>query len=88
MCIINQPLATRLFPGESPIGHVLMRGRDAEIRHEIVGVIGDVKSNGLNSPVPDEIYYPMRQLGKPAMNVTARTTGDPDCDCRASSPRP
>jgi len=77
VCIINQQLANRLFPGESPIGHVLMRGRDAEISHEIVGVIGDMKSNGLNSPVPDEIYFPMRQVGRPAMNVTARTTGDP-----------
>ena len=54
-----------------------MRGRDAEFSHEIVGMIGDVKSNGLNAPAPDEVYYPMRQLGKPAMNVTARTTGDP-----------
>jgi predicted permease len=76
VCIVNQSLASHVFPGESALGHKLMRGRDAEFAHEIVGVIGDVKSNGLNAPVPDEIYYPMRQLGKPAMNVTARTTGD------------
>lgn len=43
----------------------------------IVGVIGDLRSNGLNAPPPDEIYYPLRQLPKPALNVTARTTGDP-----------
>jgi ABC-type antimicrobial peptide transport system permease subunit len=36
-----------------------------------------VKTNGLNAPVPDEVYYPMRQLGRPGMNVVARTTGDP-----------
>ena len=54
-----------------------MRGRDAEIKSEIVGVIRDVKTNGLNAPVPDEVYYPMRQLGRPGMNVVARTTGDP-----------
>jgi predicted permease len=76
VCIINQSLANHVFPGESPLGHVLLRGRDAEIPQTIVGVIADVKSNGLNSPAPDEIYYPMRQLGKPAMNVTARTSGD------------
>ena len=42
-----------------------MRGRDADIKGEIVGVIRDVKTNGLNAPVPDEVYYPMRQLGRP-----------------------
>ena len=36
-----------------------------------------MKTNGLNAPVPDEVYYPMRQLGRPGMNVVARTTGDP-----------
>jgi predicted permease len=76
-CIINQSLATKLFHGESPLGRVLLRGRDAELAHTIVGVIADVKSNGLNAPPPDEIYYPMRQLGRPSMSVTARTTGDP-----------
>lgn len=89
-CIINQSLATRLFPGESPLGHVLLRGRDAEIPHAIVGVIADVKSNGLSAPVPDEVYFPMRQLGRPAMNVTARTTGDPSAlqaDLRAAVAR-
>ena len=76
VCIINQTLAKHLFPGESALGHILLRGKDAEIGHTIVGVIEDVKSNGLTAPVPDEVYYPMRQLGKPALNVSARTTGD------------
>ena len=67
VCIINESLARRLFPGESALGKVLLRGRDAEIKSEIVGVIRDVKTNGLNAPAPDEIYYPMRQLGRPGM---------------------
>jgi putative ABC transport system permease protein len=77
VCIINQQLATRLFPGEPAVGHILTRGRDADIRHEIVGVIADVRSAGLTAPAPDEVYYPMRQLGRPGMSVTARVTGDP-----------
>jgi predicted permease len=76
-CIINQSLAARLFPNESPIGRVLLRGRDAEFAHTIVGVVADVKSAGLNAPAPDEVYYPMRQLGRPSMAIAARTTGDP-----------
>jgi predicted permease len=77
VCIINESLAKRLFPGESPLGKSLLRGRDAEISAEIVGVIRDVKTNGLNVPAPDEMYFPVRQLGRPGMQVVARTSGDP-----------
>ncbi len=77
VCIVNESFARHVFPGESALGKTLLRGRDADIKSEIVGVIGDVKTNGLNAPVPDEIYYAMRQLGRPGMNVVARTTGDP-----------
>jgi len=77
VCVINDSFAKRLFPGESAIGKVLLRGRDAELRAEIVGVVRDVKTNGLNQPAPDQIYYPMRQLGRPGMQVVARTSGDP-----------
>src|SRR6185503_7022296 len=62
---------------ESPLGRIILRGRDAEIKAEIVGVIRDVKTNGLNAPAPDEIYYPMRQLGRPGMAVVGRVDGDP-----------
>jgi putative ABC transport system permease protein len=43
---------------------------------EVVGVIGDVKTNGLNAPPPDEIYFPVRQLALPGMTIIARTSGD------------
>ena len=76
VCIVNESLAKRLFPGESPLGRTLLRGKDADVRAEIVGVVRDVKTNGLNNPAPDEIYYPMRQLARPAMAIVARTSGD------------
>ena len=81
VCVVNESLAKRLFPGERALGQVLLRGRDAELGAEIVGVIRDVKTNGLNAPPPDEIYYPMRQLGRPGMAVVGRvgpsTAGSP-----------
>jgi putative ABC transport system permease protein len=77
VCVINEALARRLFPGESPLGKVLLRGRDAEIRSEIVGVIRDVRTIGATLPVPDEIYFPLRQMPRPAVTVVARTEGDP-----------
>jgi len=77
VCIINSTLAKHLFPGESALGHALLHGRNADIRMEIVGVIEDVKSNGLNVPVPDEVFYPMAQTGYPGMVIIAATDGNP-----------
>ncbi len=78
VCVINETFAKRLFPGESPLGKVLLRGRDADIHVQIVGVVGDVKTSGLNAPPPDTIYYPVRQLGRPGMAVVARIDGPAD----------
>ena len=74
--VVNETFAKHVFPGESAIGKVLMRGKDADIKVEIVGVIADVKSGGLSAPVPDEIYYPLQQLGRPGMSVIVRTDVD------------
>jgi predicted permease len=76
VCVINESFAKRLFPSDTPLGKILLRGRNAELQMQIVGVIHDVKTNGLNAPVPDEMYMPMRQLGQPGMGVIARTDGN------------
>jgi predicted permease len=83
VCIVNESLAKRLFPGESALGHEVLRGRDAEIGAEIVGVIRDVKTNGLNVPAPDEVYYPMRQLGRPGMAVVGRVVASTAASLRS-----
>ncbi|MBS0631495.1 MAG: ABC transporter permease [Verrucomicrobia bacterium] len=77
VCVINESFAKRLFPGESAVGKILLRGRDADIKVEIVGIVADVKSNGLNAPPPDSIYYSMRQVGRPGMGLVAKIDGDP-----------
>ena len=76
VCIVNESFAKHVFPGESALGRIVLRGRDADVKSQIVGVIADVKSNGLNAPAPDEVYYPMDQLGRPGMFVIARTEVD------------
>ncbi|HMF28106.1 MAG TPA: ABC transporter permease, partial [Candidatus Cybelea sp.] len=62
VCIINESFAKRLFHGESALGKILLRGRDGEIKCEIVGVVADVKSANLDEPAPDEMYVPFRQV--------------------------
>jgi len=77
VCVINETLAKKLFPGQSALGYTLLRGRDAEIKAEIVGVVRDVKTTGLNAPAFEEIYYPMLQMVRTTMTVVAKTAGDP-----------
>jgi len=75
--IINQSFARKLFPGQSALGKRLLRGKDANIEVTIVGIIHDVKTNGLNAPAPDELYQALRQFGRPGLAIVARTTGEP-----------
>jgi predicted permease len=77
VCIINQSFAKRLFPDESALGKILLRGPDAEIKCQIVGVVADVKSANLNEPAPDEIYVPFHQVPQSVGTLIVRTDGDP-----------
>jgi predicted permease len=77
VAIVNESLAKRIFPGQSPLGKTLMRGVNSEFKSEIVGVIHDVKSAGLNVAAPDEIYYSARQLPRATMAIVAGIDGDP-----------
>jgi predicted permease len=77
VCVINESFARRLFPDGNALGKILLRGRDAEIKCEIVGLVGDVKSAGLNAPPPDEMYLSFRQFARPTGTVVVRTDGDP-----------
>ena len=77
VAVINESLARKLFSDESAIGRTLLTGLNADVVHEIVGVIADVKTTGLNQPPPDEIYYHVNQRANNGMGIAARTTGDP-----------
>lgn len=71
--IINETLAKKLFPGESALDKVLLNGPNSATKNRIVGVIRDVKANGLASPPPDEIYIPTLQRSGAFMNVVTAT---------------
>ncbi|HTL66219.1 MAG TPA: ABC transporter permease [Lacunisphaera sp.] len=71
VAIINSSFAKHLFPSESALDHFFLTGPKGDTPVRIVGVIGDVKSNGLSAPVPDEIYFPRDQRGGAFMAVVA-----------------
>ncbi|MCX6952008.1 MAG: ABC transporter permease [Verrucomicrobia bacterium] len=72
VAIINETLAKKLFPNDSPLDHAFVTGPNSDLITRIVGVIRDVKSAGLAVPPPDEIYYPRDQRGGAFMCVVAQ----------------
>jgi len=72
VCLINEQLAQKLFPGQSALGQVILFGIGGEGRNQIVGVLRNVKTAGISAPVPDEIYFPRAQRGANFMTVVAQ----------------
>ncbi len=70
VAVINETLAKKLFPGERVLDQVIISGR-TPTKYRIVGVIRDVKANGLAAPPPDEIYFAHSQRGGGFMTVVA-----------------
>jgi putative ABC transport system permease protein len=76
--IINQTMADRYWPRENPIGQrVTMMDWGPPLTGEIVGVAGNVKSDALNAPPSNMIYWPERQFPSIFDNLVVRTSGDP-----------
>lgn len=78
--IINQALATNFFPNENPIGKLLMIDMNDpkdQKPTEIVGVVGNVKHEGLNTTPRAMIYWPHPELALPFMTLVVRTEANP-----------
>ncbi len=81
--IVNQALAAKLWPGESPIGKSLvlpaammaMAGGDKETAFEVVGVAGDMRLRALQAP--PEIFIPTSQATPFWTNLVIRTRDNP-----------
>jgi putative ABC transport system permease protein len=81
VCLINQTLAREFFPGEDPVGKRLKQGgtdRPDNQFMEIVGVVGDVRYEGLNAKVQPAYYEPFAQTAWGDMSLVVRSaTTDP-----------
>jgi putative ABC transport system permease protein len=72
--IVNRALANRYWPGEDAIGKTLTAGK---VQASVIGVVGDVRSEGLATPPRTAIYGPFGKFPRSVMHVYVRTQGDP-----------
>jgi len=80
VAIINETIARRYFPNQSPLGKRLTFGDPASPDPrwwEIVGVAHDVKNFGLDSDSRFAVYLPFAQVPTGFMFAALRTAGDP-----------
>jgi predicted permease len=72
VAIVNETFARRHFPGENPVGRTLITGM-AQLPSEIVGVVADVRSTGLNTPPEPDYFLPALQRPETFTNILVRT---------------
>ena len=76
--LINETLARKFWPNESPLGQrITMKDWGPPLTGEIVGVVGDVKGDGLDAAVGPMLYWPDTQFGQIFNTMVVRTDDDP-----------
>ena len=74
--VINEAMARRFWPGEDPVGQRL---RFASRPRTIIGIVGDVRHEGLNGEPKPEMYVPIAQAPnvEGGARLVVRTAGEP-----------
>ena len=75
--IVSQSLARQQFPNMDPIGQRLFVEWSHETPYQIVGVVGDVKHDGLDKEARPTVYFPNAQETQNIATLMIRTAGDP-----------
>jgi predicted permease len=79
VAIIDQTLANRYWPGQSPLGQHIQFGQidPKNPWTTIVGVVGDIKSDGFDAPTAPHIYVSVYQNPPYASVIFLRTRTNP-----------
>ena len=74
--IVSDAFVKRYFANEEPIGRRIIFDGPTKVPREIVGIVGDVRRNGLDVDVQPEMYVPHVQKPERRMNVVIRTDAE------------
>ncbi len=72
--VVSEAVATRFFPGESPVGRRINLG---DMQAEIVGVVGNIRRASLTDEPRADLYFPFERVMSPQITLFIRATGDP-----------
>lgn len=76
--LVNEELARRYWPNENPVGQrITMKDWGDPLAGEIIGVVGDIKADGLDGEMRPMIYWPYPQFPNTFNNLVIRTDGNP-----------
>jgi putative ABC transport system permease protein len=77
--LINETMARRFWPNENPIGKRIKQGWPEMTTpwREVVGVVGDVKLQGVTAQTKLHVYLPDSQNGIASMYLAVRTQVEP-----------
>jgi putative ABC transport system permease protein len=77
--VVSESMAKRFWPAQNPIGKRLKMTFSPEKSREVVGVVGDVKGDGLDVLEPvATLYVPLAQQSTPYMSLVVRTSSRPN----------
>ena len=74
--ILDEEVARRAWPGEDPIGKRVRSGPSSRWA-EVVGVVGHIRHEKLESDERLQIYWNYWQRARDRMSLVVRTSGDP-----------
>jgi len=78
MAIINEAAARQYWPSEDAMGkRVKLEDGSAPVWRQIVGIVGDVREDGLVKAGRPEVYAPLLQAPVPYMALIVRTRTQP-----------
>jgi putative ABC transport system permease protein len=75
--VINETMARRYWPGQSPIGRRVRFNDEQEPWRQVIGVIADVRHWGLDQEVNPELYMPHEQQPSSTLSYVLHTAADP-----------
>ncbi len=76
VAIVNETMAHKYWPGSSPVGRRVRLG-GTETWIEVVGVVRDIRSWGLENPINPELYMPIGQWSWSSPFFVLAIEGDP-----------
>jgi putative ABC transport system permease protein len=82
--VINELFANRMWPGEDPLGKLVQIGGPKRPWRSVVGVVGNVRQEGLDQPERMQLYVPERQWPFPDsdMVLAISTNNNPEAIAR------